>query len=126
MDNAVDLPGYKYYVEPDGTRPEVKVAFVNLVPAAGAVNGLVIDADLEVLDLRERNYERVEVEPGLWTYVGTSDARARYEAGPSVVSREYLELVRRGFAALGQLEQFERTTDPLGVPVRDLRRVDLD
>jgi hypothetical protein len=126
MDNSVDLPGYKYFVEPDGTRPDVKVTFVNLVPAAGAVNGLVIDADPEVLDLRERNYERVEVEPGLWTYVGTAEARARYEAGPSVVSRDYLELVRHGFAALGQLEQYERTTDPLEVPVRDLRRVDLD
>jgi hypothetical protein len=126
MDNAVDLPGYKYYVEPDGSRPDVKVAFVNLVPGTGAVNGLVIDADPEVLDRRERNYERVEVEPGLWAYVGTAEARARYEAGPSVVSREYLELVRRGFAALGQLEQFERTTDPPEVPVRDLRRVDLD
>ena len=126
MDNAVDLPGYKYYVEPDGTRPAVKVAFVNLVPAAGAVNGLVIDGDPEVLDRRERNYERVEVEPGLWTYIGTPDARARYEAGPSVISSEYLELVRAGFAALGQIEEYERTTDPPEVPVRDLRRVDLD
>jgi hypothetical protein len=125
MDNAVDLPGYKYYVEPDGTRPDVKVTFVNLVPAAGAVNGLVIDADAEVLDARERNYERVEVEPGLWAYIGTAAARGRYEAGPSVVSGEYLELVRRGFAALGQLEQYERTTDPPAVPVRDLRRIDL-
>lgn len=126
MDNAVDLPGYKYYVRADGTRPHVKVTFVNLVESPGdAVNGVLLEADLEELDLRERNYERREVEPGLWAYVGTSDARARYEAGPAVISREYLELVRSGFAALGELERFERTTEPPAVPVWDLRRVDL-
>jgi hypothetical protein len=126
MDNSVDLPGYKYYVDGDGARPDVKVTFVNLREADGAaVNGALLDADLDVLDLRERNYERREVEPGLWAYTGTDDARARYEAGPSVVSREYLELVRSGFASLGELERFERTTDPPEVPVMELRRVDL-
>jgi hypothetical protein len=125
MDNSVDLPGYKYYVEPDGTRPDMKVTFVNLVEADDAVNGVVFEGDPDVLDLRERNYSRCEVEPGLWAYIGTPEARARYEEGPSVVSREYLETVRRGFEALGQLARFEQTTDPPRVPVRDLRRVDL-
>ena len=126
MDNAVDLPGYKYYVDAAGRRPAVKVAFLNLIEADEVVNGVVLDADLDALDMRERNYERVEIEPGLWTYVGTAAARARYEAGPAVVSREYLEIVRGGFAALDQLEHFERTTDPPRAPVWDLRRVDLE
>ena len=112
MDNSVDLPGYKYYVDADGERPHVKVTFVNIVEAPGeSVTGVVIDADLDALDLRERNYERREVEPGLWAYVGTAEARARFEEGPSVISSEYLALVPRG--------------DPPGVPVRDLRRIDL-
>jgi hypothetical protein len=126
MDNSVDLPGYKYYVDAGGARPDLKVTFLNLVEGDGVVNGAILDADLDALDLRERNYERREVEPGLWAYVGTAGARARYEAGPSVVSREYLELVRTGFESLGDLDRFERTTDPPAVPVRNLRRVDLD
>jgi hypothetical protein len=109
MDNSVDLPGYKYYVLGD-ERPDVKVTFLNIVEADDSVRGVVIPFD-ERLDVRERNYERREVEPGLWAYVGTAAARARFEAGPSVVSREYLELVPAG--------------EPPGVPVWDLRRIDL-
>jgi hypothetical protein len=116
MDNSVDLPAYKYYVDADGKRPDVKVTFVNLVEAPdAAVRGVVLEVDLDALDPRERNYARREVEPGLWAYVGTTEARTRYEAGPSVVSLEYLELVRAAFPAV------ERPT----VPVWDLRRVDL-
>jgi hypothetical protein len=114
MDNSVDLPGYKHYVDPDGARPDVKVTFLNLVEAESSVRGVVFDADPEVLDLRERNYTRREVEPGLWAYIGTPDARARFEAGPSVVSREYYELVRRGIPDV----------EPPEVPVWDLRRID--
>lgn len=112
MDNTVDLPGYKYYVDADGSRPDVKVTFVNIEEEAGAsVHGVVIDADLDALDLRERNYERREVEPGLWAYVGSAEARARFEEGPAVVSREYLA-------------QVPDQGDP-GVSVWDLRRVEL-
>ena len=109
MDNSVDLPGYKHYLAPDGSRPDVKVAFVNIEPGAGSVNGVVLEFE-QPPDSRERNYERREVEPGLWAYVGTPAARARFEAGPSVVSREYLELVPGA--------------EPPPVPVWDLRRVD--
>jgi hypothetical protein len=128
MDNTVDLPGYKYFVDEAGARPAVKVTFLNLVEADDTVNGVVFPvsrSDLEGLDLRERNYERRAVGDGLWAYFGTGDARARYEEGPSVVSRDYLGLVRSGFEALGELPAFDRTTDPPSVPVRDLRRVDL-
>jgi hypothetical protein len=115
MDNSVDLPGYKYYVDPDGRRPDVKITFVNLAEGDGAVDGVVFEADPAVLDARERNYERHEVEPGLWVYIGTDDARSRFAAGPAVVSREYLEVVRSAFPAI----------EPPDVPVWDLRRVDL-
>jgi hypothetical protein len=128
MDNTVDLPGYKYFVDEAGERPAVKVAFLNLVEADDAVNGVVFPvsrSDLDRLDRRERNYQRRAVGDGLWAYFGTSDARERYEEGPSVLSRDYLELVRAGFEELGQLQAFERTTDPPAVPVWDLRRVDL-
>ena len=128
MDNSVDLPGYKYYVDDAGERPAVMVTFVNLVEADDSVNGMVFPVDaseLELLDRRERNYERRRVGDRLWAYVGIEAALARYEAGPSVVSREYLELVRAGFDAAGELERFERTTAPPAVPVLGLRRVDL-
>jgi hypothetical protein len=83
---------------------------VNIEEADDSVSGVIIPFD-ERLDARERNYERREAEPGLWAYVGTVDARARFGQGPSVVSREYLDLV-------------PDAGDP-GVPVWDLRRVDL-
>ena len=74
MDNSVDLPGYKYYVdEASGERPEVFVAFVDLVPDdAAAVNGVVFEVDGD-----------------------------------------------------GELERFDRSTDPPEVPVRALKRIDL-
>src|SRR6476619_422472 len=36
MDNTRDLEGYKYYLAPDGSRPAVFVAFLDVAPAAGA------------------------------------------------------------------------------------------
>ena len=35
MDNTRDLPGYKYYVAPDGTRPAVFVAFLDVAAGRG-------------------------------------------------------------------------------------------
>jgi hypothetical protein len=139
MDNSVDLPGYKYYVDPnDGSRPPLFVAFLNLEPdASTVVNGVVFPveaAELPELDARERNYERRAVEidgERAWAYVGTADARARYETGSSrgaaVVDRAYLDLVRDSFAALGdeELRRYEASTDAPAVPVRALRRVEL-
>jgi cation transport regulator ChaC len=143
MDNRVDLPGYKYYRDPDGSRPPVFVTFLNLRPAPGArVNGVVYELtaqELRALDLRERNYERVEVTDHVaeasagrvWTYVGRDDARERYETGltthRAVVSREYYDEVSLGFASLGAgaLDEYTATTDPPACPVRDLERIDL-
>ncbi len=142
MDNTVDLPGYKYYRDAAGGRPAVFVTFLNLIAGGDAVNGIVFEVtagQLAALDARERNYRRVdvtervaEVPPGrIWTYLGSPDARARYERGRSegsaVVSREYHDRVLRSFGLLGQeaMTEFAATTDPPACPIRELQRVDL-
>ena len=142
MDNTRDLPGYKFFEAPDGTRPAVFVAFLDVAPLAGAsVNGVCTPVDaglLARLDERERNYERVEVTAQIaeplgrtWAYVGSPDGRARFargrEASTCVVGADYLGLVRDGFRALGATE-YDRAAaslDPGALPVRPLRRVDL-
>jgi hypothetical protein len=126
MDNSRDLPGYKYFVDAQtGERPDVMVAFLDLVedPAA-SVNGVLVPF-VPALDARERNYERRGIAPGTYAYFGTEDALRRFQTGPTVIARDYLDHVRAGFEALGQLDRFEATTDPPPVPVADLRRVDL-
>src|SRR6185312_16015514 len=134
MDNRETIPGYKYFLDAAGGRPEVFVTFLNLEPRHGAVTSgaaIPVSADeLEELDARERNYARVEVTEAIdadlggrvYAYLGHDDARARFElgrrGGTAVVARAYLEEVR---AALGGLEPLE----PPPVPVRDLTRVDV-
>ena len=122
MDNRVTIPGYKYYVDGAGRRPEVFVTFLNLVPGE-EVEGVVVRVDdVAGLDARERNYTRVEVSPlvdhpgPVFAYVGRDEAVARFEAGRrggrAVVARGYLETVRH-------------LADPPPLPVLDLRRIDL-
>ncbi|HET8978349.1 MAG TPA: gamma-glutamylcyclotransferase family protein [Solirubrobacteraceae bacterium] len=142
MDNRLDLPGYKCYVDADGRRPAVFVTFLDIAPEAGAsVNGVcrpVPGRDLEALDRRERNYRRVDVShlidaggARVWTYVGTAAGRQRLragrDAGTAVIDAGYLAAVRAGFAALGDGEQ--RLCEPSlaadGIPVLPLRRLDL-
>jgi gamma-glutamylcyclotransferase (GGCT)/AIG2-like uncharacterized protein YtfP len=144
MDNALSLPGYKYYVDArDSSRPEVMVTFLNLVFAPGQrVNGMLVPVDasaLAELDRRERNYERREVStsiepaPGarVWSYFGRPAARERFEhgarAGRAVVDESYLDGVRAGFAALGDesLAEFDASTEPHGCGVLELVRVEL-
>ena len=142
MDNAVDLPGYKYYVRADdGSRPAVFVAFADLVEAPTTVNGVLLRApDLSPLDARERNYDRVDISdriegapPGarVWAYVGSAAGRERCrrgrDAGTLVVARAYVEAVQAGFRALGPQEHraFVETSDLGGVPVMALERMEL-
>jgi hypothetical protein len=145
MDNRVEIPGYKVYVDPaDGSRPPVHVAFLDLAdaaPGAPPVNGILVAVDaraLDDLDRRERNYERTDVTdrvrdaPGrVWAYTGSAAGRARLadglRAGTAVVSRAYLDGVRDAFARLGdgEAERFRATTQAPPVPVRELRRVEL-
>lgn len=136
MDNAVDLPGYKHYLDPEtGERPPVLVAFIDVVPVPGAaVVGVAFAVDratLRELDARERNYERVEVGGALserldgpvWAYVGRADARARRDRGLRdgrlVIDRAYRDGVAAGLAALGA----QAPAAPC--PVRPLRLVAL-
>ena len=142
-DNTRGIPGYKMYLlRADGSRPAVFVAFLDLLPdPAGSVNGVcrrVSEEELEVLDRRERNYDRVDVTasiespPGrVWAYLGSAEGRARLrearEAGTAVVSRDYERKVHSGFRALGQAEyeSFLSSYSLDGLPVWDLERIDL-
>ena len=143
MENSRDIPGYKYYLDAkDGTRPDVVVVFLNIVRCNGArVNGLVrevAEAELIELDSRERNYSRTDIsahiapaiEGTVWAYMGTSDAVERFRKGLSeqraVIGREYLEGVKRQFAALGDqaLREYEDLTEVAPCPLRDLKRIE--
>jgi hypothetical protein len=140
MDNTVTIPGYKYYLDADDARPEVCVAFLDLEEAPGAwVNGICMPVSaggLRALDERERNYQRVEVTHGVdpvigrtWAYAGRAESRERFAAasaaGRCVVAGGYLEVVERGFRALGEWDEFEASTGGVRPPVRELRRIDL-
>ena len=144
MDNSVDLPGYKFYVDPQsGSRPDVLVTFLNIEPATGGrVNGVVfpVTADeLDALDVRERNYERVDVTDSIeeatsgrvWTYIGKAEATARYNRGKSeqraVISRKYYDGVLAACVAAGaSRREFDQSTAPPPCPIVDLDRIDLD
>jgi hypothetical protein len=175
-DNLRAIPGYKMYLDrSDGSRPAVYVAFVDIDPdPSSVVNGVVrpvSEAELELLDLRERNYDRVDVsgqmegqtpvrcssenhpcgarpigdrpallrrcgcapplEGRVWTYRGSPEGRERLRRGRAegraVVSRDYLEKVLAGFAALGpeQERAFAESSCLDDLPVADLERLDL-
>ena len=135
-DNTRTVPGYKIYLDrADGSRPPVFVAFLDLKPDDEAVvNGLaspVDGADLVELDLRERNYDRVEVTGAVdgvagrvWAYMGSAEGRARLregvDRGSAVVSRDYVDKVHAGLTSLSDADRL-----PEGPPVRDLDSVDL-
>jgi hypothetical protein len=144
MDNSVDLPGYKYYEDAAGARPEVFVAFLDLAddPAPGAsVNGLCrpVDGDaLAQLDLRERNYVRLDVSERVdssggrvWAYVGSRCGRARLREGrrrgSAVIQAGYLRSVRLGFRELGpqEYDACAASLEPGGLAVVELVRREL-
>lgn len=143
MDNSVDVPGYKHYrLRADGSRPPVFVAFLDLFDDDGAAtHGLCVavdDAQLPIIDHRERNYARIDVTDAVtpsrgtvWAYVGSCAGRRRLQRarddGRAVVSRDYLQRTRAAFAALGAaaLADFEATAAVGGLPVWDLDRVEL-
>ncbi len=146
MDNRFDVPGYKHYrLRADGSRPPVCVAFLDLLdddPRA-TTTGVCVPVDnaqLPLIDHRERNYERIDVTESLadggpggvvWAYVGTSTGRRRLqdarERGCAVISRDYLERTRAAFAALGPaaLARFDDGAAARDLPVWDLDRVEL-
>jgi hypothetical protein len=148
MDNRRDLPGYKYYTDAGGRRPDVFVAYLDLVPAHPApgeppakLNGVCLpvdDAALERLDRRERNYERVDVSDRVaadgarvWAYIGVAAARERLaegrRTGTAVIDAGYLRTVQAGFVALGdgELGVVQASLDPGDLPVVELTRHEL-
>jgi hypothetical protein len=146
MDNRVAVPGYKVYEAPDGERPAVAVAFLDLQPDPDAgVGGALLDVgedDLRALDDRERQYRRADVtaaiEPAppagarVWTYVGRERGRERVRRGrengaPVVIQRAYAELVDRAFRALGAEHhaRYLASTEAPPFPVCELARIDL-
>jgi gamma-glutamylcyclotransferase (GGCT)/AIG2-like uncharacterized protein YtfP len=145
MDNRRDLPGYKFYTDVAGGRPQVYVAYLDLVAApddpAAAVNGLCLPVDnrlLSELDRRERNYERTDVSDRItaggarvWAYVGSAAARERLAAGrrngTAVIDAGYVRTVEAGFAALGAAEHAacRPSLEPGGLPVLELTRHEL-
>ncbi len=147
MDNRCDLPGYKYYTDAHGRRPEVFVTFLDIRRSAdpgAAVNGLCLPADdagLSALDRRERNYRRIDISdqiavPGVggmrvWAYAGSASGRDRLwrarAAGAAVIDANYLQEIRDGFALLGEAERSlcAASLDPGDLPVVPLRRHDL-
>jgi len=124
-----------------GERPRIRIAYLDIEPSEGsAVNGLAIPVDAErlaALDAREINYERVDVTDAferavtgrVFAYVGLDAARRRCREGVAAenifVSRDYAAGVRLAFEVLGKdaLAEFDRTTDPLPFPERDLQVV---
>lgn len=144
MDNRRTLAGYKYYVDAGtGERPAVFVAFLNLVEHADSnVNGVILpvsDRDLDALDHRERNYDRLEISDRIaealdgpvWAYLGSDAARRRYEQGAvakaAIVDASYYEAVADGFRVLGDgaLDEYSASTDEPACPIRRLRRIEL-
>ena len=141
--NSVIREGRPYYVDSrTGRRANVFVATVNIRQAPGeTVNGLAVrvaPAELDRLDRREFNYDRVDatnridrpLRGNVWVYRGSAAARARFRAGRAannaVVARRYHEIVEAAFASHGcdYLAEYRATTDPPDAPFADLYRTD--
>jgi hypothetical protein len=143
MDNTVDIPGYKYYVDPSsGRRPDVRVAFLDITPdPTCAVNGIcrpITARELADIDVRERQYVRIEVSDAIssidatvWTYAGSAFGRSNRRDGDrtdrTVVAREYLDAVVDAFARLGDREHaaFVASTADCNCPVIPLARCEV-
>lgn len=154
MDNQTDLPGYKYYVDKStGRRAGIYVTFLNIRKAPGAaapgaaapgtaITGIIFkvnEAELALLDQRERNYYRLDVthqvnvavEGKVWAYKGTSEAEKRYQRGlhtqTAYISEEYYQFVHDCFYCHGEdcAKAYLNSTDAPEVPLRKLQRINL-
>jgi hypothetical protein len=145
MNNWEGGEGVKHWLDrATGERPRIRVAYLDLrEQEESAVNGVAIPVNAERLgafDAREINYARVDVSAAfegtvsgrVFTYVGLDAARERCRLGAAeeniFVSRDYVAGVRLAFERLGAeaLAEFDRTTDPLPFPERDLQVVHPD
>lgn len=139
MDNRVDLPDYKYYINRNtGIRFAGFVTFLNMRPQPNqmltGILFLVSDKELDNLDRRERNYRRINVTNSLniavqtpaWTYIGLDDAEKRYLQGlkqnNAIIPQAYWSSVNDAYLSLGKkaFADYLGTTDRPKIPVRDL------
>ena len=141
MDNRVDLPNYKYYIEgKTGKRPDIFVTFLNIRPHPNkTIIGVlfrVSEQELENLDQRERNYQRIDITHQIntaiqgkaWVYIGLEQAHKRYQEGlkenRAMICQDYFKSVNNAYLSLGSyaFSNYVGTTDKLEVPTVDLER----
>lgn len=129
--------------EADGTRRAWTVVALGITTSEHeTVNGVVAwvaDGELDALDRRERNYDRVDVSDRITivgqvdrgpvvTYVPRAEPVEWYEAardrGTAAVERRYWDLVDAAFTELGPDEhrRYHATTPPPDVPIVTMRR----
>ncbi len=139
MDNRLDLPGYKYYIHRQtGNRPKGFVTFLNIRPHNGkTIIGIlfsVSDKELENLDRRERNYQRIDITKAIdtriqgkaWVYIGLDEAEKRYQEGlrqgNAVIAQDYYNSVHNAYISLGKkaLSNYAETTDEPKIPISNL------
>lgn len=140
MDNRHGDHTDKFYLLPDGFRPDYAIIFLGLVPSASSVvNGVVFRvsrAELASFDRRERRYERVECTADViadlptsgrvYMYSPTTTAQevavAGRESGRAAIPESYRRIVEDGFLELGPEAhaQFLRTTSGAPDPVEPL------
>ena len=122
-----------FAIDPGGEVPPFILGLsVEPDPAASAAHGPngtlieVSEAELERLDLRERRYRRVEVTVDVAASVSFARvvafaSRPEHHAPEpppgAVILAPYLRTVEAAFEAIGELEEFRRTTGPPPVPV---------
>lgn len=128
------------FLRVDGSEFNGVTAVLGLTPAdgdacAGAVLPVRIE-DLVRLDVRERNYDRVDV-TGRVTWAGAPASRVvfAYVPRPAATARlreavaggrevnvraGYVRLVEAAFTALGLLAQYRRSTPAVPFPVKEL------
>ena len=124
MDNRRDLPGYKYYPDARGARPDVFVAYLDLVAGArrsgragqrrlpAGRRGHAGAARPPRAQLRaHRRVDRVAAGrwgARVWAYIGRAAARERLaegrRTGTAVIDAGYVRTVEAGFAVLGDEE----------------------
>lgn len=139
MNNQVDLPEYKYYrLRQNNKRLNGFVTFLNIRPYPDRiVSGIlfrVSNAELKNLDLRERNYQRINITNQLnvkaqnaWVYIGSKDAEQRHQTGLSqekaVICQDYYNSVQNAYLSLGEKEwaNYIATTDKPNLPIMDLK-----
>lgn len=139
MDNCLDLPNYKYYVDrATGNRPAGFVTFLNICPHQGkTIIGIlfrVSDEELNNLDRRERNYQRIDVTDAIdtsipgkaWVYIGLNEAEKRYQSGlqqhNAMIAQDYFNSIHTAYFLLGKkaFSNYIVTTEKPRVPMVNL------